>query len=101
MGKGLACALVVFAVSLGVALVPTASGASCGTVTGAPGYHAYSTQATGISCRRAKKAVRGWLNNKGRPSSGLPGWSCSSKYSRQLWRCKRNGAVIRFTFHKS
>jgi hypothetical protein len=97
--KGFAFGLVVAALAFGgLLLSPAAMGRSCGTV-GAPGFHAFSTQATGISCARARKALQTWLNNKAKPSSGPRGWHCRTKYARQLWRCTRRHAVVRFTFH--
>ena len=102
MKTGICLSLATLVGLVGVAvLVPPAMGRSCGTVTGAPGYHAYSTQATGTSCRRAKRVVGHWLDNRARPRTGPRGWHCRSRFNRQLWRCTRQGAVIRFTFHRS
>jgi hypothetical protein len=70
---------------------------SCGTVS-APGYHAFTTKASGLRCSRARKIVKDWLVKDAKPSTGPPGWRCR-RSTVEPWRCKRDRKRITFIFH--
>jgi hypothetical protein len=87
------------ALSLSALMAPSAVARYCGTVTG-PNHHAFFVQAKRKSCKRARRIVGRWLDD--RPSStsskGPSGWRCRHNYSGD-WRCTRRGATIKFNLH--
>jgi hypothetical protein len=70
---------------------------SCGTVA-APGYHAFSVKARGITCKTARRILKRWLDAGAIPAGGPRGWHCRRSFV-SPWRCKRRDAVITFVFH--
>lgn len=86
--------LALFAGSTGV---PSAATRSCGTVA-APGFHAFEVETRGVTCKKARRLLKSWLEGGAKPSGGPRGWRCRRSFARP-WRCKRQEAVITFIYH--